>query len=183
MIPHFKNIDAGYNYHLKHHPAMSFHLPKLLELADQCESILEFGVHHVGSTWAFLKSAKNRGHPAAPIRITSVDITKTKEVDDAALAALADKVIWEFVRSNTLTYKPTQNYDMLFIDDLHDRIHVKRELDIHGDRINKFIVFHDTTQHADLKDAINDYVNEHPHWKVVYVTEEMCGLTVIQREN
>lgn len=155
------------------------HLPTLRELADDCETVTEFGTRHGVSTVAFLASRA--------LKVIAYDIEQQADVDK--LLELCPK--FEFHRANVLNVAiaPT---DMLFIDTLHTYGQLRKELKFHADKVRKYLVFHDTTTfgHNDevptgvgikgLNPAIAEFM-ELGQFRVLKVYENNNGLTVLER--
>ena len=80
---------------------------------------------------------------------------------------------------------------MLFIDTDHTYRQLQQELNLHADKVRKYIIMHDTQiygrQGCDgldkgLLDALEDFMSDHPgEWKIVFQTDISYGLTVIRR--
>ena len=80
--------------------------------------------------------------------------------------------------------------DLLFIDTYHTYDQLKEELRLHGNKASKYLIMHDTTifgrKSADgsnkgLIDALEEYLGQNPHWKIIEQTNDKIGLTVLQR--
>jgi FkbM family methyltransferase len=174
------------------------HLPKLLELAKQCDSITEFGVRHGRSTTAFISSG---------IKLTSYDIEETVEArmlfDVAKSLGKPCEYIVDPVKGNSLLVDIDET-DLLFIDTIHSYEQLSKELAKHHSKVNKFICVHDThifgyewqphfewpvyqhfhnqgTHQKGLLHAIIDFLIKHPEWKIKHHSVINNGLTVLQR--
>lgn len=151
------------------------HLETLKEYAEKCDTVTEMGVDAVNSTWAFLITR--------PQKLTSIDISNNKAPEILALAeqlAKKEGINFEFIIGDTreIEIEPT---DFLFIDTEHTYDQLKRELEIHPDKVRKYIAFHDTAKFPKMTVALNEFLKEHNEWKKVYETKKSCGLTVITR--
>ena len=91
--------------------------------------------------------------------------------------------------------------DLLFIDTWHSGSQLKRELKIHGNKANKYLIFHDTQTYgcrdekenwrdfADKRPMPNEgliapiinFVIENPEWKFKEFRTNNNGLTVLER--
>lgn len=72
------------------------------------------------------------------------------------------------------------NVDMLLIDSYHRSFHMREELKIHGKRVNKYIVAHDTMKPDEqLHDCLMDFCFNNPGWKLVERGTTNVGYTVI----
>jgi len=101
------------------------------------KNFLELGVRHGRSTLPLLTAANIlKGH------LTSVDI------EDPLFVCPDDlKDSWTFVKSDAIQFlkQNTSRYDLIFIDDWHDGIHVRKEIDLiepYCDK-NTVILLHD----------------------------------------
>jgi len=94
--------------------------------------------------------------------------------------------------------------DMLFIDTWHCYDQLQRELELHGDKVNKYIAFHDTYAYGNrgegypdmdlnhpnkdkldgsggIRPAIDEFLEENNEWIIDYETQENNGLIVIAK--
>ena len=168
-------IDTKYAHLCTISSDINEHLPTLKRYASGCESVTEFGVRAIVSTWALLA-----GHPAKMISVDIVDPSDNgasiHEVYDACSEAGID---YQFIKADTLgLIIPTT--DLLFLDTLHTYEHVKKELHLHGDAAKKFIIIHDTEHNRDMVRAIDAFVGGNP-WEVAEVFTNNNGLTVLRR--
>ena len=90
--------------------------------------------------------------------------------------------------------------DLLFIDTLHEYEQIKKELELHGNKSRKYIIFHDTEcfkfrnernpdvygqtkeDKLGIVPAIMEFLELNPHWKVHEVFTNCNGLTVLKRD-
>ena len=156
---------------------VKYHLPTLKKYASECDTITEMGVDSVNTTWSFLSSR--------PKKLTSIDIINTKAPEIVALAGeLAEKegIDFKFVLGDTtqIQIEPTE---FLYIDTLHTYPQLKRELELHPQKVSKYIAFHDTHMFKDMAKALWEFLEKYPSdWEICYQTEESCGLTIIKRK-
>lgn len=179
------------------------HLPTLLKLSNECHTITEMGVRWIVSTWAFLNSNAHK--------ITSIDICDPSEFknlpqynqyspsDIETITLLANSVNkqYSFIKANTLQIQiePT---DLLFIDTLHCYYQLNKELLLHGNKVNKYIILHDvetfkyideilpnnptpTTSNKGLKKAIDEFLEQNQHWFIKDWYNNNNGLCVLKR--
>lgn len=167
------------------------HLPTLYDLAKECSHITEMGVRSVVSTWAFM--LRN------PLKLIGIDIHTHPNVHEAK------KVYpkWQFIEADTLTYT-IERTDLLFIDTLHITSQLKRELELHANSVNKYIVLHDTKTYGyvdeptdwqtpeimknyivgekkGLKPAIKEFLNTNKNWYLYAEYTNNNGLTILKR--
>jgi hypothetical protein len=169
----------------------------LKRYSRQCESVTEFGTYQCCSTWALLAGR--------PKRLTTYDIGITShpaeghvgavesEVNRLAAAAPEYGTEFKFVLGNTLevVIEPT---DMLFIDSCHRYVQLTKELELHADKVKKFLAFHDTTvfgntdeyrepspESRGLWPAIVELMASKP-WDLKERLHTRNGLTVLERK-
>lgn len=147
------------------------HLPVLREYASQCQSVTEFGTDIGFSTCAFLA--------AKPDTLDCYDLVRTDDV--WILERLAGRTRMRFHEKSTLTVQiePT---DLLFLDTDHTYEQVSQELNLHGHKARKFLVFHDIVSNPCIVPAIEEYVERFPCWKLELWSEEQSGLAIYRRE-
>jgi predicted O-methyltransferase YrrM len=159
------------------------HLPMLYFLAQQCDHVTEFGVRTGASTLAFLHGLQGR-----PATLRSYDINDQYGVQE--LLTRWTRVEWTFSICSTLLISRIEPTDLLFVDTLHNYDQVRQELALHGEAARRWIVFHDTETFGTVGDdggrginqAIDEWLQAKPEWRIVYRTHRNNGLTVIERE-
>ena len=159
------------------------HLPMLYFLAQQCEHVTEFGVRTGASTLAFLHGLQGR-----PATLRSYDINDQYGVQDSLTRWT--RVEWTFSICSTVAISRIEPTDLLFVDTLHNYDQVRQELALHGDAARRWIVFHDTETFGvtgddggrGINQAITEWLEAKPEWRIVYRTHRNNGLTVIERE-
>lgn len=164
------------------------HLPTLKDLASECNHVTEMGVRYIVSTYAFLEGL------GSGKKLVSIDITHPAQyggdLSNAQITAQQKGIDFSFIQADTLKIdiEPT---DLLFIDTLHRYNQLKEELAKHADKARKYIAFHDTTTFATMGDdgvegnglwkAIEEFLAEHPEWKIKHRYTNNNGLTILQR--
>lgn len=146
-------------------------LPILKEYYDRCEHITEMGVRGCISLSAALASNAKK--------VVAYDIMNVSVPE-------CDKL--QFICASTLEIeiKPT---DMLFIDTAHYKEQLEKELNLHANKVNKFLAFHDIKtfwENGDnggqgLKYAIEPFLENNTEWIVEYRTDANNGLLVLKR--
>lgn len=163
------------------------HLPTLKRYAEECEHVTEFGVRWIVSTYALLM--------AKPKKMISYDI------DDINWEWIRDVVKketdFEFIVGDT-TKIEIEETDLLFIDTLHTYEQLKKELELHSNKVKKYLIFHDTTifQNTDeiiienkiekfygLWPAIEQFLESNINWKVHERFTNNNGLTILKRNS
>ena len=164
------------------------HLPKLRELAERTDVVVEVGRRKGASTIALLS--------AGPVHLISVDVVRDDEVIDMVTALAEEQgTQFEFIESCSLAVTIPE-CDMLFIDSLHTAEHLRGELETHVECVlpGGCIVLHDTTTYRDcgedpdsagngLGKVIEDFLAGNPEWSKTYEATNNNGLTVLSRAN
>lgn len=158
------------------------HLPTLASYASECEHITEMGVRYIVSTYALLMGK--------PKKMISYDIhmCNWEPVRDL----VKEDTDFYFAVGNTLEIEiePT---DLLFIDTLHNYTQLKKELELHAKKVNKYIIFHDTTSFETVGEsytgkpekgiwlAIQEFLQLNPQWVLKERFTNNNGLTIIEK--
>ena len=149
---------------LKANTDISEHLPTLRLLSSLSDHVVEFGVRTGVSTAAIISS----GTPS-----THYDILPQP---------------YPFPFGHTFIQKSTLEIeipivDMLFIDSEHSYEQLSQELKLHGHKVKRWIVFHDTTVYGKgLIPAIEEFMSINREWVVLAQYLNNNGLTVISRD-
>jgi predicted O-methyltransferase YrrM len=165
------------------------HLPILKKYGSECSTILEFGTRAVVSTWAFLASL--------PKKLISVDLNFHKNIEDIKKIATSVGVDFEFIQNDDTLITPI-NTDLLFIDTWHCYSHMKKELLIHGNYSQKYIICHDTVscgtygmptpslspdkETKGILPAIKEWLLINPQWVIKEHFMNNNGLLIIERK-
>jgi RNAse (barnase) inhibitor barstar len=156
------------------------HLPTLRDLASECEHVTEMGVRYCVSTFAFLEGK--------PKEIVCIDIVHPstyvpqeggKNFDKVLSLAQEYGIKFSFIERSTLDIEiePT---DLLFIDTDHTYEQLKKELELHSDKVRKYIALHDTVSCPEMLPAIDEWL-ENGVWKVYKHYPNNNGVTVYTR--
>lgn len=169
------------------------HLPTLAMLSSRVDSVTEFGVRKIVSTWAFLYGC--------PKKMTSVDLVNPsfhdENIDEVYKIAQENNIEYKFIEGNTLEIE-IEETDLLFIDTYHEYNQLKKELEKHGNKAKKYLVFHDTelfgtygqdfdtdalnTNLVGLNPAIDLFIQQNPHWIKKFTYPFSSGLTILERQ-
>lgn len=166
------------------------HLPILKSYSQTCNTVTEIGLGATGnSVMAFISGCA---------KVTSYDIEwHHKAIEEALLYAEHLGHEWAFVQDNSQT-NVIQQTDFLFIDGEHSYEAVRKELDRHHSKVNKFIGFHDVVSYATRNEnpaqtgsgfiegivpAIFEFLWTHPEWKVDYYSPFNNGLLILSKTN
>ena len=139
-----------------------------------CDSYTEFGINQ-GSTLAAAMLEN-------PTTIRAYDIKfgwYTQAVDLFQQYATEHSINYEATESDTLACV-IDSVDVLYIDTLHRHDHLTKELDAHGNKVNKFIIFHDTFARPGLARAVQEYVAANKEWNIVTECNVSVGFMTIE---
>jgi len=157
------------------------HLPTLYEISKECNHITEMGVRSGASTRAFLY--------ADPEKYIAYDLNldiKVNKLFDYCKSIGKD---YYYLKENVLEIEIEQT-DFLFIDTYHCYEQLKQELNLHTEKVNKYIGFHDTYSFGKvgedggkgLRFAIEEFLDKNINWKVVHDVDYNNGLMIIERK-
>jgi hypothetical protein len=180
------------------------HLPTLYEYTKKCNSIVECGVRNVVSSYAFGAGLLGNNDNS----YTLIDPYKSNQIDGFLKLCKHEGINATFVEQSDIRC-PLVKTDLLFIDTWHVYGHLKRELAYWHSSVNKYIIMHDTTvdewtgetirngwnaqrqsiEHGipideinkGLWPAIEEFLIEHPEWKLEKRYTNNNGLTILER--
>lgn len=174
-------MDELLKHYKLHTPDICEHLDTLAELAKDCEHITEMGFRYGASFCAFLK--------AKPKKLITYDLaipkTATQELDK--FKGDTETVYHE---KSTLDVS-IEDTDLLFIDTLHTYKQLQKELELHANKSQKYLAFHDTVTYAHrgedgsqkgLMDAIQEFLRENAAWAIHKHHYNNNGLTILIRK-
>lgn len=158
---------------------ISRHVPFLFGYAVMCPHITEFGVRGAVSTSAWLL--------AAPKKLRCYDIAEPECLPELRSIAKEVGTDFSFSRGDTAVVN-IEDTDLLFLDTLHTGEHLTAELR-NAPKVRKYLIFHDTDTNgwngeaggSGLKKALIEFLLHHTEWRIVYHTDELNGLTVLER--
>jgi hypothetical protein len=171
-------LEFSYNFACTNRSDINEHIPVLTEYANSCEHVTEFGTRTGVSTWAWLASK------AKTIRCFDIDknVEECLKMHMFAAEKHASNKDFTFTCVSTtadkLEIEPT---DLLFIDTDHTYEQCSKELKMHGHKVKKFIIFHDTTLFPELNKAIKEFLDDNKNWNTREVLTNNNGLTVLER--
>lgn len=151
------------------------HLETLKSYSAKCDRVVEFGVRTGNSTLALLAGQ--------PVTLISYDIEPfTGENFELIMNAEDNFTEFYFEQASTLDIT-IEECDMLFIDTEHTYKQLRAELEKHGNKASKFIIFHDTVAFGyELLPAINEFIEENPHWYIAANYYNNNGLMILERK-
>jgi len=134
------------------------HLPTLMKYASECEHITEMGVRHIVSTYALLMGK--------PMRMISYDINWAPGIDSVIKEANENGIEFDFRIADTINLTIVET-DLLFIDTIHNYNQLKKELELHSDKVRKYLIFHDTTSFEYIGESYEGKIDEKGIWPAV----------------
>ena len=180
------------------------HLPTLARYASECKTVTECGVRSAVSSYAFGSALVSK--PGA--RLIQVDTKSHPNIQAFQNECLAEGLVSVFYEQSDLLC-PLEQTDLLFIDTWHIYGHLKRELARWHPHVSKYIILHDTEIDGirgetlrvgwnpveqskssgipiedicrGLQPAIDEFLAEHPEWKVHVRYTNNNGLTILAR--
>jgi len=176
-------LKAIYEQNCRTESDINEHLPTLARYAEECDHITEMGVRWIVSTYALLMGK--------PQRMISYDIHPCNWQPIAEM--VKEDTNFTFVIANTLDLQ-IEETDLLFIDTLHNYNQLKRELELHGNKVKKYLLFHDTTSFEFIGEsykgsskekgiwpAIEEFLTQNPRWEIKERFTNNNGLTILVR--
>jgi len=185
-------MDALYDKVSGFKRAISPHMAYLRELASESDMAVEFGTRGGGSTVALNYARETR----------SYDIQRRAR-DEKVWRPLSkirgDR--WVFTIKSSLDVEIPE-CDLLLHDSLHQYQHVRDELELHHERVGKWIVLHDTEAYGEhgqapyqkgsigtkpdlsqpgMCQALDEFMAAHPEWEQVRHVTFSHGLTTLGR--
>jgi len=158
-----------------HKPEYMLVHEEIRERIKGCDSYTELGVNQ-GATLAIAILENIKTIRAYDIRL--MPYNKAKHLFEAHTA------------NNSINYNVTETdtlqcildpVDVLYIDTLHHYDHLIKELVLHGSKVKKYIIFHDTYAQPGLKKAVKEYVTTNKEWTIVTECDINVGFMTIER--
>lgn len=177
-------INQKYLEKCSTHSDINEHLPHLYQLACSCETVVEFGVRDVVSSYAFAN--------ARPKKLICVDIYKSPNIDTFLEECKSEDINSTFIQQSTLELE-IEPIDLLFIDTLHTYNQLAAELEKHANKAKKYIVLHDTitfgyrdevetnSDKKGLIPALSEFLQNNTNWKELKTFSNNNGLTILKR--
>jgi hypothetical protein len=159
------------------------HLPILHAYASKCRHLTEFGIQYGWSTRALLASF--------PETLVSVEIRPIRPyVLGLREWVEPDVTTWKIINDDTLQIEIDET-DFLLIDSLHQYEHLKKELELHADKVRHYIAFHDTVTFGSIDEgsrkplgirkAILEFLADNTNWNVEVEYQNNNGLIILRR--
>ena len=177
-----EDINSKYQMNCMSRTDINEHLPTLKRYAEKVDHITEFGTCTGQSTSALLA-----GNPK---KFITYDIYERHNPTLLLSLAKAAGIDFSFVAGDTreVTIEPT---DLLFIDSAHNFADLQKELKLHGDKVSKYLIFHDTVTYGThdeiggdgpgLLPAIEEFLRDNPQWSILEDFANNNGLRVLTK--
>lgn len=171
-------IEERYQKLCKKPSDINEHLPALKRYAEQSDSIVEMGVRGIVSTWALLAGK--------PKILVSIDIEDPSafgaDIWEVYDSANAEGISFSFIKGSSLEVSIPE-VDFLFIDTLHFKDQLAKELERHHSQVKRFIAMHDTNLEGDngMREAVNEFLDAHPEWEIAEQFDNCNGMTFLKR--
>lgn len=173
-------LELEYDWAIKNPSDINENVSVLYDLAKECRTVVEMGVRTGVSTRAFLNT---------DVKLLSFDFELDQKVQKLFNYAKNQGKDVQYIENNVLDIE-VDDCDLLFIDTLHTYDQLKQELNLHGNKAKKYIVFHDTYTFG-LKDeigngkkglmtAIIEFMIDNPNWIFYIHKTNNNGLTVLK---
>ena len=193
-----KALEEKFDYHMNDTTSdMYEHFPVLRTIGLNCDIVVELGVRNIVSTWAFLmglassesrligNADSNQLTMTSTKKLISYDITHPEKfnanIEEVYDIAKENEVSFEFHEADTLKIEiPLCN--AIFFDTDQTYIQLSQELELHGNKADRYLLFHDTMQMAtEIIPAINEFLEKNKEWLIRRVDNYCHGLTVLAR--
>lgn len=146
-----EKILLKYNEHRNNHSDINEHLETLYNLGKECSHITEMGVRWVSSTWSLVYSN--------PKKMISYDIVTNPNMEE--VISLCDEYsINYFFEERDVLQIEIEPTELLFVDTLHTYNQLFKELEIHSNKVSKYIVLHDTESFGRVDEVIYSHASE-----------------------
>lgn len=184
ILKYLKSLEDIYLEKCREESDINHLLPTLKKYAEKSEHITEMGVRWVVSTYALMM-----GNPK---KLISYDIVPLNDfnvsLDFLKILASQNNIDYNFIVGDTREVE-IEKTDFLFIDTYHVYHQLKTELNLHANKVNKYMAFHDTTTFGTIGEdgglglwqAIEEFLSENENWVVCERIEYNNGLTVLER--
>jgi hypothetical protein len=174
-------LEEIYEFRSKHGNVHE-HMITFNEYASKVNHVTEFGFGGGWSAAGFLMGK--------PKKFITYDINLSGRANEYK-EMVKDDTEFIAIEADTaeIEIEPTE---LLYIDSLHTYTHLKKELEIHSNKVEKWIMLHDTAtfgargedkNYPGLKQAIEEFVALHPEWVIKEIRMNCHGLTILERIN
>ncbi len=201
-----ETISSNYNRLCSTPSDINEHLPTLSKYAENCTTVTECGMRSVVSTWSLLHGLSQSNNENK--RLVSIDLNYASGIEQVKTICNDLGIDFYFIMGNDIKVSIEQT-DLLFIDTWHIYGHLKRELETHHSKVNKYIILHDTTVDGivgetirngwdavkqsqesgypieeitkGLWPAVEEFLENHREWKLEHRYTNNNGLTILSK--
>ena len=145
------------------------HLPTLMELAKECQTVLECGVRGVVSSYAFAEGLFQSNEENVKLYLNDINACNIEDLRELYEEDVEFIECWQ----NDLTLDIEA--DMIFIDTFHIYEHLRRELKHFKDKAKKYIVLHDTEVDGLSGESVR---MKETMYDVLYYCQEVYGCEI-----
>jgi hypothetical protein len=201
-------INENFSHHCRTYSDIWEHISTLSEYASKCTSVVELGTRGANSTWAFAHGLCQNKNTDSEKRLVAVDLNYSPNLEPLKKACKEVGINFIFIMADDvkITIPPSQ---IMFVDSFHVYGHLKKELELHAEKIEKYIILHDTTCDwvdgevirsgwnpeqisketgysiqditRGLGPALMEFLDTHPEWRILHKYENCNGLTILER--
>lgn len=146
-----------------------------------CDSYMELGTHQGGTASTAILCNPNM------VVLVDKDMSRYRSVLEKLAKDYCSKneITFTAIEDDSTSHRVKHNVDMLVIDSYHHANHMKKELDMHGNNANKYILAHDTSiingkPNSSLYECLKSFADTNG-WKVIERGTTNVGYTVIQK--
>lgn len=146
-----------------------------------CKSYMELGTHQGGTASAAMLTKPNR------IYLVDMDMSRYNKFLGPIASSFCDENDIELIvkEGDSTSLSCINMTDMLMIDSYHHPAHMKKELDLHGSNVKKYILAHDTSiingkPNDSLYKCMKNFADAN-NWSVIEHGTDNVGYTVIRK--
>lgn len=148
----------------------------------ECKSYMELGTHQGGTASAAMLTKPNR------VFLVDMDMSRYNKFLAPLAQEWCDKYDIELIvkESDSTSIGTINMTDMLVIDSYHHPDHMKKELNLHGSNVRKYIIAHDTSvvngkPNESLYQCMKQFADTNG-WEVVERGTTNVGYTVLKKK-
>lgn len=148
----------------------------------ECKSYMELGTHQGGTASIAMLSKPNR------VFLVDMDMSRYRKFLAPIAQEWCDKNDIELIvkEADSTSIGTINMTDMLVIDSYHHPEHMKKELNLHGNNVRKYIIAHDTSivnnkANDSLYQTMKQFADANG-WEVIERGTTNVGYTVIKKK-
>jgi hypothetical protein len=170
-----QQTEAHGEHYCDHHAVIE-------KLAPECKSYLELGTHQGGTASCAILQKFNH------VQLVDIDMHRYRKFLQPIAEQFSknNNINLVVLESSSLDKKTTYNADLMLIDSVHNTKHMSKELAMHGNNIQKYILAHDTHRlfgkvNTSLYNTLENFCKTNP-WEVVERNTVAEGYTLLKRK-